>query len=133
MAACSVCGREPVEARGLCHACYQKWRHGAPFDAPLTRSPKGKYRMCTLPACGRAHYAKTLCRLHYQRQLAGHPPEGRPVRGENHGKSKLTERSVRDIRGLRAQGWSCARLATRFAVSDDAVRSVISRRTWGHL
>jgi hypothetical protein len=130
---CSVCGRGPVEARGLCHACYQRWRNGAPYHAPLTRTPKGKYRNCTWGSCGRPHYAKGLCRRHYDRQLAGIPLTGKPVRGETHGKAKLTEASVTQIRVLRSQGWSFRQLRERFNVSDAAVRDVIRRRTWKHI
>ncbi len=133
MAACSVCGCEPVEARGLCHAHYLQWRGGASFDAPLIRTPKGKYRECKLAGCGKDHYAKGLCRLHYQRQWAGVPLEGSKIRGETHGKSKLTEDAVRRIRELHSQGWTFVRLSTLFDVSDDAVRDCVKGRTWRHI
>jgi hypothetical protein len=130
---CSVCSRKPVEARGLCHACYQKWRAGAPFDAPLTRTPKGLYTHCTRSGCDDPHTAKGLCRRHYLRQLAGRPLEGARARGERHGKAKLTAAAVRKIRKLSSQGASAARLGDMFGVSGDAVRDVIRGRTWKHV
>lgn len=133
MDGCSVCGHQPVEARGLCHAHYLKWRRGALYRAPLTRTPKGKYHACTVDGCGEAHYAKGLCRLHYQRQWAGIPLEGSTIRGEAHGKSKLTEDAVRQIRMLHTQGWSYARLGKMFGVSHDAVRDSVRGRTWKHI
>jgi hypothetical protein len=83
--------------------------------------------------CGKAHYAKGLCRRHYQRQWAGIRLEGTIIQGEAHRKSKLTDESVWQIRLLRSQGWSYARLGKRFGVSDDAVRDVITGRTWRHI
>jgi hypothetical protein len=130
---CSVCQRDPVEARGLCHACYQRWRNGAPYDAPLIRTPKGKYSECTLEDCNGSHYGKGLCRRHYLRQLAGIPLEGRDIRGEAHGKSKLTENAVRQIRMLHNQGWNNVRLGQKFAVSGDAIGDVVRGRTWKHI
>jgi hypothetical protein len=130
---CSVCGGEPVEARGLCHACYQRWRNGAPYDAPLVRTQKGKYSACTWDGCGKPHSAKGLCRQHYLRQLAGIPLDGNDIRGEAHGKAKLTEDAVRRIRELHSQGWSYERLGRTFGVSGDAVRDVVRGRTWTHV
>jgi hypothetical protein len=130
---CSVCGADPVEARGLFHACYQRWRSGAPYDAPLIRTPKGKYSACTCEDCGKPHYAKGMCRQHYLRQWAGIPLAGRDIRGEAHGKAILTEDAVRRIRELHSQGWSYQRLGRTFGVSGSAVRDVVRGRTWTHV
>ena len=132
-ARCSVCRRGPVEARGLCHACYQRWRNGAPYDAPLVRTPKGKYTHCTFGTCSDPHYAKALCRRHYLRQLAGRPMAGTANRGEAHPKAKLIANAVRQIRILHAQGSTNAQLGERFGVSSDAVRDVVRGRTWTHV
>jgi len=130
---CSVCGREPVEARGLCHAHYQRWRAGADYHAPLIRTPKGKYQHCTLKGCRDTHYAKGLCRRHYIRQWAGYPKERKSILGEAHPNAKLTDETVRRIRTLRDQGVSYRQMATMFGVSLDAVRDVVRGRTWKHV
>ena len=128
-----MCGRQRVEARGLCHAHYQRWRAGAGYPAPLIRTPKNKYRHCTVDGCRAVHYAKGLCSRHYQRQWAGIPLQGATIAGEAHPNAKLTADTVRAIRTLHGQGVSYARLAARFGVSDDAVRDVVRGRTWKHV
>jgi hypothetical protein len=128
-----VCGRRPVEARGLCHAHYLRWRNGAAYPAPLIRTPKNKYQHCTVDGCGEAHYAKGLCSRHYQRVWAGIPLQGKTMIGEAHPNAKLTADIVRRIRTLRSQGVGYRRLAAMFGVSDDAVRDVVRRRTWKHV
>jgi hypothetical protein len=77
-----VCGRERVEARGLCHAHYLRWRNGAAYPAPLIRTPKNKYQHCTVDGCRDAHYAKGLCSRHYKRRWAGLPLTGATIAGE---------------------------------------------------
>jgi hypothetical protein len=128
-----VCGRDPVEARGLCHAHYLRWRNGAAYPAPLSRTPKNAYPHCTVDGCRDAHYAKGLCSRHYKRRWAGLPLGGSAILGEAHPNAKLTADTVRRIRKLQAQGVSYARLAEMFGVSHDAVRDVVRRRTWRHV
>jgi hypothetical protein len=130
---CSVCGREPVEARGLCHAHYQRWRGGAPYAASLMRTQKNLYTHCTVDGCPNVHYAKGLCSRHYKRRWAGIPPDGATILGEAHPNAKLTEEMVRHIRTLRRDGASYTELAAMFGVSYDTVRGVITGRVWGHI
>jgi hypothetical protein len=135
---CSVCGREPVEARGLCHTHYRKWRRGAAtYDAPLMRTQKNLYSHCTVDGCDREHYAKGWCYRHYQRVWAGNPLEGGdgggfPV-GEAHPNAKLTADQVREIRTLHREGIRYPELAARFGVGWDTVRRIVIRRTWKHI
>lgn len=56
--------------------------------------------------------------------------KGYRVRGERHPHSKLTERSVLEIRSGAARDESVSSLARRFGISRAAVRAVIQRRTW---
>lgn len=56
-----------------------------------------------------------------------------PMRGSRHGKAKLTEQDVREIRELAANGTSTAGLARRFAVSEYCVYAVVNRVTWRHV
>jgi hypothetical protein len=128
-----VCGRQPVEARGLCHAHYLRWRSGAAYPAPLIRTPKNKYRHCTVNGCAQAHYAKGLCSRHYKRVWAGIPVQGKTIVGEAHPNAKLTADTVRQVRALHSQGVSYRRLAAMVGVSHDAVRDAVRRRTWKHM
>lgn len=65
-------------------------------------------------------------------------PKGK-VRGERHGKSKLTADDVRAIRaaadGDRRRGSETSQkaLAARFGISSAAVRKILTRRSWSHI
>ena len=56
--------------------------------------------------------------------------------GEDHGKSKLTEKQVLQIRGDRErcpEVYSFRRLAMQYDVSVGCIYNVITRRTWNDL
>lgn len=60
----------------------------------------------------------------------------RQARGEHHGRSKLTEESVREIRsrfvsGCRVNG--ARALAMEFGVLPFVIRKVVNRQNWGHV
>jgi hypothetical protein len=59
-------------------------------------------------------------------------PERRP-RGEQHGRVKLTEKQVREIRKKRAQGVSVITLHTEYPVSKTTIQRIIDRTRWGHV
>lgn len=69
---CSVCLRDKkVVAKGLCNACYQRWRkRGTTEYAPLR--VRG---VCSVDGCGRPHAARGFCDLHHQRVLTTGDPE----------------------------------------------------------
>ena len=46
------------------------------------------------------------------------------------GRHKLDRDKVRNIRALRADGWTIQRIATKFAVSYPTVSQILSGRTW---
>jgi hypothetical protein len=58
---------------------------------------------------------------------------GRQASGENNGKSKLTSRQVSEIVRRCQAGESRASLARAFGVSEHAIFSIATGRTWGHL
>jgi hypothetical protein len=135
MAVCSVadCGR-PVEGRGLCSVHYGRWRRGAAYEAPLTRTPRGLHRICTVAGCGRTHMGKRLCALHLHRMRTGAPMQGRGAMvGEAHPRSTLTAAQVREIRSLKAAGWTMRAIARHLQVGYSPVRDVLIGRTWKHL
>jgi hypothetical protein len=53
--------------------------------------------------------------------------------GSQHGKSKLTEEHVREMRRLHSQGCSQTSIARRFGVTQANVSSIILGKTWAHL
>lgn len=54
--------------------------------------------------------------------------------GENHGRAKLTEEKVKEIRYLFKNGnISKSKFARQFEIGRYAILSVISRRTWKHI
>lgn len=55
------------------------------------------------------------------------------VRGNDHGRSKLTNDSVLAIRAGKAKGDTELSLAERFNVSRSTICHVLSGRTWGHV
>ncbi len=59
---------------------------------------------------------------------------GNQPRGAKHGRAKLTEESVLEIRRLHATGlWSYVQLAKNFGVNDGTVWCIIKRRNWAWL
>ena len=57
---------------------------------------------------------------------------GDKVRGSKHGKSKLTESSVRQIRSLHINGMPQVEIAKRMKISKQAINDIIRGRRWSH-
>lgn len=58
------------------------------------------------------------------------------LKGENHGKAKLTEDNVREIRrlyGRKKQRPTQTELAERYCVTRSAIREIVTGRNWSHL
>lgn len=55
------------------------------------------------------------------------------TRGESHGRAKLCERDVREIRSLARSGCTLRELATMFGISRSSVHEVVVRETWAHV
>lgn len=54
-----------------------------------------------------------------------------PLRGEAHGRAKLTYEKVEQIRGLHRGGWATQKkLASMFAVSEPVIARIVHRRGW---
>ncbi|WP_431240940.1 hypothetical protein ACQ86B_28875 (plasmid) [Mycolicibacterium aichiense] len=132
MAQCSLSGRDtPFYARGLCRRHYEHWRRGADIAAPLQRLAKGRYTTCTIEGCTRRHRAQRLCQFHYHRLWSGRSITGTPTnQGEGHPRAKLAAGQVREIRQLRAQGWTLRRLAAAVGVSAHTVHALLAGHTW---
>jgi len=61
---CSQCGKDPIEARGLCQRHYMQWRTGASIPAPLNRMPRGQVKTCSVDGCNKLHKSNGY-RLHH--------------------------------------------------------------------
>lgn len=57
----------------------------------------------------------------------------RVLRGERHGRSKLTQEAVRTMRQLRADGIAYSDIAVRFNIAKSTARDAIVGFHWGHL
>lgn len=55
------------------------------------------------------------------------------LKGEEHGKARLSEDSVRRIRQDRLQGSTFHELASRYETSIRNIRDIVSRRRWKHV
>jgi DNA invertase Pin-like site-specific DNA recombinase len=53
--------------------------------------------------------------------------------GEGHPMARLTEEQVREIRRLRADGWSAAHLAVAFGIGLTQCRRIVAREQWQHI
>lgn len=55
------------------------------------------------------------------------------ARGEKHGRRKLTDQQVIEIRRLHASGETCSTLATQFSVGITAILKIVNRQRWTHI
>jgi hypothetical protein len=58
---------------------------------------------------------------------------GRMSRGSRHYNAKLTEDSVRELKSLRANGWTMPQLASKYGVAMGTVQCVLDGRRWRHV
>ncbi len=59
--------------------------------------------------------------------------KGRHPHGETHGRAKVNESQVRQIRVLYTQGLSYRALASKYGVSHLTIRDIVVRNTWRHV
>jgi len=59
--------------------------------------------------------------------------KGRHPHGESHGRSKVDENQVRQIRSLYTQGMSYRDLGSQYGVSHLTIRDIVLRKTWNHV
>jgi hypothetical protein len=55
------------------------------------------------------------------------------ARGERHGRAKVTEQDVRDMRRLHREGVTLAELSRRFGIGETAVAAIVHRKHWVHV
>lgn len=73
---CSNCQREmPIAARGLCRACYSRWKKRGTTDY----APKRQRSLCQVDGCGKPVVSNGLCDMHRLRlRNHGHLERTRP-------------------------------------------------------
>lgn len=109
----------------------------AHFRGPI---PGGMFvcHRCDVPACCNPEHLfigtnddnMADCRA---KGRASKPPENPHVVGEYHPGHKLTEAQVREMRHLRASGWTLQSLADRYSVGDATVLKICRRDSWKHV
>lgn len=57
----------------------------------------------------------------------------KPLIGEKHGSSKLTEKDVLEIRRLRKEGMTRKKISEKFLISRGYVYEIVVRRSWNHI
>jgi hypothetical protein len=68
-----------------------------------------------------------------QINLADMRAKGRQVKGETHGRRKLTEADVANIKALKAEHVTQCAIAKWYGISDSAVSNIINGKRWKHL
>ena len=87
---------------------------------------------CDNPPCQNPNHLELGTHLDNMRDMN---ERGRAVyvRGSTHGKSKLTEQKVRDIRAMYASGGTQCAIAETFGITQANVSSIVLRKTWCHV
>ena len=65
--------------------------------------------------------------------MADKARKGRQTRGETHGKAKLTDTDVVEIRAARQGGESCRSIARRTGMSHQQISCVTRGKSWSHI
>ena len=58
---------------------------------------------------------------------------GISYKGEKNPSSILTEKDVIEVKVLRANGWTCKRIASKYFVCDATISHIVNGRTWKHV
>jgi DNA-binding CsgD family transcriptional regulator len=90
--------------------------------------------MAYMAQCGRSNRGKSFPYGKYRRseQSPSRQHPERLVRGEQSPLSKLTEREVREIRQLAAEGQTHRQIAVQFGIKYANVSYIVRRKTWAH-
>lgn len=85
---------------------------------------------CDNPACVNPTH---LFLGNHQANMDDRNHKGRHAHGESHGKAKLTEPKVIELRRLRGEGWSFGMLAIRYGITSQAASDAACGKSWKHL
>lgn len=87
---------------------------------------------CDNPPCQNPAHWELGTHLDNMQDMQVRDRAGR-VRGSKHGKSKLTEQAVRQIRALYAVGHTQTSIAKVFGVTSANISEIVRGRTWQHI
>ena len=103
----------------------------------LLKGPPPMIGMQSAHSCGNGHLSCcTPAHLRWvtvKENQADRILHGTTNRGERHGKAKLTEKDVREIRLRIYKGESGRSIASDFSVSNSAISSIGRRQSWSHV
>ena len=91
--------------------------------------------ICHKPICGgnKACFNPNHLRLDtHAENVRDMQRDGGQVRGEAHGRAKLTETQVNAIRQEHSDGASQAALGRKYGVGESTIRYIVQRKSWAH-
>lgn len=86
--------------------------------------------LCDTPGCVRISHLKLGTQAD---NMADRDAKGRQARGARHGKTRLTEAHVAEIRSRVARGEPQCRVAADFGISRPSISNIVAGRRWGFL
>ena len=99
------------------------------FEVWVGPIPNGQWVLhrCDNPRCIRPDHLELGDQT---KNMADCSRRGRAATGARNGQAKLTQSGVDEMRRLRSDGWTQARLASRFGVTQATVWRAVNRRSW---
>ncbi len=79
------------------------------------------------------NYLSNLCWGSYSENEIDKRAHGRAPIGSKHGRAKLNDKKVREIRRLYSKGWLQKDLAVKFGVSRHHIGEIVNRKCWTHI
>ncbi len=90
----------------------------------------GVLHKCDVPSCVRPSH---LFLGTHQENMGDRNAKRRQATGADHGRAKLDDDAVREIRAAAAQGESRRNIAKRFGVAHPVISRIVWRQTWSHV
>lgn len=111
---------------------YQTTAHRFSWEIHNGNIPKGYdiCHVCDVKICVNPEHLFLGTRLDNMKDCIN---KGRTAKGEKHGKSKLTNNQVKQIRQLAISGLSQRAIASQFSVSQPEIGCIIRNEIWQHL
>lgn len=128
----SLAGRTPYGNVGFAGR-YQK-AHRVAYQLAIGPIPEGLHicHTCDIPACCNPAHLFAGTRSDNMRDREAKGRHNAP-RGTVHGRHKLTESQVRDIRAQHDAGTALNVMADHYGVTKQSVWAIVHRKTWVHL
>lgn len=119
---------------GLTRARRQMFAHRLSYELHYGPVPDGLFVLhkCDNPGCVRPDhlFLGTLTDNNRDRAQKG---RNLSVKGENHGRAKITNRDVVQMRQLYKNGKTPAELAKKYGISQSNVSRIVRGRAWKHI